>query len=635
VAADGFRGTFQAQPVDFWIPITMQQVGRPRGLTIDRRGWGWLRLVGRREVAGTLEVVQAQLDAAADDLSRREPPRSAAAAVGFHAQPAGAITESERAVVMPTLTVLLAFTGLLFIVTCANLAGLMQARILARRREMAVRESLGAGRGRLVSAWLTECLLVALGGGALGLLTARLAVVWIGGVRPPEQLVGRVSLASSFDWSVTLYALGLSIAAAVVFGLLPAWRTVWGSTSGWLRDESRSAGGSRATAVIRRTTVVAQLAVSGVLLLAATLLGESVFRQTAVDPGFDTSRLAVLTIDFDRQRVPEAERSGLLAASRERIRRDPDVRAAEGAMSVPLGFGDDVMGFRIDGHVPADGRDYVLIDFNVVGAGYFEALGAPLVSGRPWAADLSPGAAPVVVINETMARRFWNDRDPVGQSIGIVPNGRATIVGVVRDVAYYEIGADPIPYLYLPAELRPPGRVILHVRTAGDPGPVIARLAKAIETVDPRLAATEVMTFEELRRVPLFTPRLLAIAASVFGGLSVLLAGVGLFGVVTMSVGERTREIGVRMALGARPDVVLRGVLGEAMLLAGLGLVLALVAGYLGSGVLSAWLFQTSPFDVSAYGLVVVLLVGLALLAAWVPARRAARIVPVTALRQG
>jgi hypothetical protein len=240
---------------------------------------------------------------------------------------------------------------------------------------------------------------------------------------------------------------------------------------------------------------------------------------------------------------------------------------------------------------------------------------------------------PAVVINETMAREFWNGRDPVGESIEVVPGARATVAGVVRDVAYYDIGADPMPYVYLPAEARMPGAMAVLIRTRDEPGPVVQRLARAIEAIDGRISAHEAVTFEELRRVPLFPVRLLATAAWVFATLAVLLAGVGLYGVVTMSVGQRTREIGVRMALGARPGAVLGGVVREAVVLAAAGLVLALAGGFMAAGLLRTWLFQVSPFDIGVYAVVAALLLGVSAAAAWVPARRAARIDPVIALR--
>jgi len=634
IAREGFRGTFFAHPIDFWTPVMMQQQVRPRGLTLERRTWGWLRLIGRLSSDTSLEAAQAQLDAVAADVNRRFPPRLDADSFGLSATPAAALSDSDRGLLGPVLATSLAFTILLFVVTCANLAGVMQARMLARRRELAIRQSLGAGRSRVLVEWMAECLLLALAGGALGLVTARGVVGWIGTLRPPEQLVGSLSLAAVADWRLGAYALGLSVLAAGIFGLLPAWRAGRNVPMTTLRDEGITSTGSRAAVRVRRALVVVQLALSGVLLVAAGLLGRSLAHEQAFSPGFETGHLGLLAFDLERQRVPNADRRHLADDVLEQIRRDPEVREAELGFRTPLGFGDDVMGFRLAGHTPSDGRDYFTFDFNLVGRRYFAALGVSFVRGGPWPAILAPDGPPQVVINETMARRFWGDRNPVGDTIEIVGGPHAAIAGVVEDISYYAVGERAIPYVYLPAEVRMPAQFVVHVRTTGDPAPVIGRLARSIGAVDGRLAAFDVMTFEELRRAPLFPARLLVVTAAVFSTLALVLAGTGLYGVVAMSVGQRTREIGVRIALGARPESVLRAVLGEAVALAAAGIALAMAGGYAAAGALGAWLFQVSRFDPAAYGAVAVLLTGLAVAAAWLPARRAARVDPVVALRQ-
>lgn len=633
IAPTGFQGTWQARGADLWTPLAMQQYVRPRGLTFDRRSWGWLRLIGRLEPGVSLEVAQSQLDAAAADLNRRFPPGRPAQATVLRASAADAISEADRELLAPFLFMTLAFTALLFAVTCASLGGVMQARIHARGRELAIRHALGAGRSRVLSEWLTECLLLSLAGGLAGWIAARGLVGWLARLSLPQQLVGDLSLTAAFDWRIGAWAAGLSAIAALTCGLLPGWRAVRAATTVTPGDAGRTATGDRLAMRGRRTAVVVQFALSGVLLIAATLLGSSLFRQQTFDPGFDTHHLGIISLDFPRHRVPESEVPRLITAALQEVRRDPDVRAADLGVSVPLGFGSDVLAFRVPGHTPPGGRNDFLFDYNVVGSRYFEALGVPFVSGRPWPGTLAADQQPASVINETMARRFWGDRDPVGEQIELF-NGRAlTIAGVVRDVAYYEVGGEPIPYVYLPAEVRPPDRFAILVRTAGDPSAAVGRIARALAALDPRLSADEAVSFEHLRRVPLFPIRALTTAAAVFAGLALLLAGVGLYGVVAMSVSGRTREIGVRMALGARPGTVLGLVLREAVWLAGLGLVLACAGGYFAARGMQSWLFEVSAFDAVSFGLVAIVLFALSLAAAWIPARRAARIDPVVVLR--
>jgi putative ABC transport system permease protein len=630
VAQAGFRGTFHAHASDLWTPIAMQQQVRPRGLTLESRNWGWLRWIGRLRGEATVEVAQAQLDAVAADLNRRFP-TNPAAAIGFIVRPASALADNDREVLSPVLTVVLAFTAVLFLVACSNLAGVMQARLLTRVREIAIRRALGAARPRALAEWAAECVLLAAGGGLAGALLARTAVAALSRLQPPAELVGDMAVIAVFDWRVGLAAVGLSAVAALAFGLLPALRVGRGGSASTLKDESGTTSGSRSAVRLRRTAVVAQLAFSGVLLISAALLGASLVNRQAFNPGFEPGELGLLAIDLERQRVSQGEWRRLADVALERTRRDPAVRAAELGWVVPLGFGEDVMGFRIPGHTPPEGSTSFSINFNIVGVDYFRALGVRLVEGAMWSGT---GGGPVeVVINQTMARRFWPGRSAVGQEIQMLGTGPVRIAGVAADTSYYEIGEDPIPYLYLPAERRMPGRFVLHVRTAGDPAPVIQQLRRGLEEADPRLAPHNVSTFETLRRAPLFPARLLVATAMAFGALAVLLAGIGLYGVMTLSVSQRTREIGVRMALGARPGQVIGGVFREALRLVAFGLGLAFPAGYLAAGALSGWLFGVSPFAPGLYAGVAVFLLAVACLAAWYPARRASRIDPVLALR--
>jgi len=634
VAARGFRGDLRSRSVDAWVPLTMQQRVRPRGLTIDNRNWGWLALIGRRDHDVSLDETQHRFVAVAADVNGRFPPPEEGQAVRLLVSEASALPASERALITPLLAAVLAFTGLLFLVACANLAGIMQARLLARRRELAIRQSLGAGRRRVLSEWVAECLVLAAAGGALGLLAARGVVSGLAGLRPPEQLVGDLSFAAGFDWRLALWAFALSVLAALLFGAVPAWRMGHRPPIAWLRDGSPATTGGRAILRLRRAIVVGQLALAGVLLISATVLVRSLSNQQTFDPGFDAAHLGLLSFDLRRQQVPEHEWRAVIERALDRIRRDPAVVAADLGQSVPLGFDSDARGFRIPGYTPPGDRDWVVIDFNTVGTDYFRALGVPLLAGSGWSASPTQDPPPVV-INETMARRFWPDRSPIGAPLEIVGGPTARVTGVVADVAYYEVGATPIPYVYVPAELVPVSRFTVHVRTDGDPAPVVGRLSRAVAALDDRLAADEVLTFQQLRRIPLFPIQLLATSATVFGGLAVLLASVGLYGAVMMSVSQRTREIGVRMALGARPATVLRGVVREALVLGTVGLALALAGGYAASAALQAWLFQISRFDAVASTLVAALLLLLAVLASWIPARRAARVDPVIALRQG
>jgi predicted permease len=638
VAPAGFRGTDGASTVDLWAPITMQQTLRPRGLSplrpkglsLDARGWGWLRTIGRLSPATTPAQLDGALAKVAVDLNARFP--SPSRPMALVATPAAVLEASDRDALEPAVGLTFAFTGLLLIVTCGNLAGLMQARVLRRRREMAVRHSLGAGRGRLVSEWLAECVVLAVGGGLAGLLVARLAVLAVAASKPPVQLVGNLDLVAPFDWRVLLFAGGASLSAAILFGLWPALRASAAPLSSLLKEDAGTATGGRRGARMRRAAVLVQVAASAALLVSAALLATSLRHLQTFDPGFPTGNLAVASVDLGRLHIPGADadtfRRGALAA----VRALPGVTAADIASVLPLMPGHDRMGFDIPGYKGRDGSTSIAIDEAIVGSDYFAAMGLTFLQGGSW----DPSGAPAgVVINETMARRFWKDRDPVGQPMAL--SGKTpvalTITGVVRDSSYYQIGERPIPFVFLPAEFAKPTDYTFVARTTGPDHDMLASMSRAIASVDPRVKPYDLTTFEDARQVPLYPQKMMASAAALFGILALLLTGVGLYGVVSTSVGQRTREIGVRMALGARAGDVQAGVLGESIVLVAMGAAAGLLSGYALAGALKSWLFGVAAFDLGIYAAVAAALGALAILAAWAPARRAAKVDPVVALR--
>ncbi|HET9371108.1 MAG TPA: FtsX-like permease family protein, partial [Vicinamibacterales bacterium] len=633
VAPAGFRGTFNAHVIDLWVPVTMQQIARPRGLALDRPGWGWLSMIGRLEGGRSIADATRELGVVAADLDRRFPLRNKRA---FTVTPAAAVAEHDRRNLQPVLVATFAFTALLFVVTCANLTGIMQSRLAARSLELAIRRSLGAGRVRLAWEWMTECVLIALAGGALGVVAARLTAGAIARMNLPTELLGDASFAVPIGPRVVLYALGLSLVAGVLFGAWPAWRASRLAAAVPLKHDSGSTIGGRHRAASRRLLVAVQMALSVVLLVAASLLVTSVGRQQAFDPGFPTDGLAMLTVNLQRQRVEPGSQRALADRALDVVRRQPGVRDADLGFRTPLSFGQDTLGFTIPGYVAGDGRPSVSIDFNAVGARYFETMGMRFVSGGAW--DASAAATTIhAVVNETAARTYFGGADPAGRTIELRGEGPVTIAGVVRDTSYYEIGEAPLPYIYLSAESRLPSPFTIHVRL-DDParaGEVLPRLATALGSADARLSPYDVMTFDELRRVPLFPARMLAGAAGGFGLLALVLTAIGLYGVVSASVAQRTREIGLRLALGARPATVLKGILIEAGWLTLAGAAVGFAGGYLAATSLRSWLFTVSPFDAGAYAAVAVLLAGITLFAAWWPARRAAGIDPISALREG
>jgi predicted permease len=628
IAPAGYRGTFSAHAVDFWTPLMMHQTVRPTGLSISRRGWGWLSMIGRLRPTADVASVRHELGAVAADIRKRFP-NSISAKFDLVVTPASAVNEHDREVMAPVLATVFGFTVLLMIVTCANLAGVMQARLAARRREMAIRQSLGAGRGRLASEWLTECLCLALLGGLGGLIVARLTSFGLARIPLPLQILGDLSFETTLDWRMAGYAAALSLASGLVFGFAPAWRASRLQAFPLLKDEGGTVAGGYRGARLRKFAVLVQVTVSIVLLTAAGLLAAALVRHHRATPGFDTANLGLSSFNLHNE-TPDVRRD-LTGRLLERVRRHPAVVSADVSTTVPIGFDRNRMGIAVPGYVIPDGRRSVSIDFNQVGAGFFQTLGIPFVAGAPWSPhDVAPAA---LVVNETFARRFWPGGNAVGQPVEILGRGILPVVGVVRDHAYYQIGEAPMPFMYIPTALQPPGSITLYVRTKQDAAAVMKALKPQMAGVDSRLAPYDVMTFEELRRVPLFPARFTMWAAAAFGLIALVLTAVGLYGVVSTSVAQRSREFGVRLALGARPADILRGVLREAGALVLVGAAAGIAAAYFGARFLESMVAGAGMFNPIVVLPVAAGLGLLSILAAWSPAARAAAVDPVVVLK--
>ncbi len=621
-----FHGTQGVNGADLWAPIMMQQQLRPRSQKLTARGWSWLRTVGRLAPGTSLAVAQQELDRVGADLARRFP--SKGDATTYVASPALALEDSERRALAPYASLTLALTTVLLIVTCANLAGLMQARAIGRRREQAIRQSLGAGRGRLLAEWLTECVTLALAGGIAGFALARGLAILVAQSPPPPALVGSASLNMPADWRVAAFAVGVSLLAALLVGLPAARRVTSIGVADALKDEGTSSTGGRRGLRLRRATVLVQVTAAAMLLVGSGLLLTSLRNLRTFDPGFAADQLAGLRLDLSAAHLIGASADAYTSALLERVRALPGVASADLVSNVPLTPNHDRSGFRIPGYLAPDGSAIVSLDYNVVGAAYFETIGVPFVGGRPWTAGER-----AAVINETMARRFWPDGPAVGQAIELVGQGSLMVAGVIRDSAYYEVGETPMPFVFLPAEVAKPSSYTLVARTSGPPQSVVTGLVDAARATDARVRREDPGTFGQWREAELYPQRLTAWATAAFAGIALLLTAIGLFGVVSTAVAMRTREIGIRMALGARPNGVLAAVLRESLALVMAGAGAGFVLVYASAGLLRQWLFGVSRFDAGVYALVAMLLTAMTLVAAGLPARRAANVDPVRALR--
>ena len=593
VMPEGFNGTYQAFAADFWAPMMMQAQVRPRGMTLDRRGWGWLSGTARLKPGVTLAEAQAELDRNAKQILQ-ESPRGNQGVAGFRLFPASALPEEFRQGASGMLGFFMAVVGLVLLAACANIAGLMLARMTARHREIAVRLSLGATRVRLVRQWLTESLLLALSGSAAGLLFALWAADGLMALTPPD--FRNFSPALRLDGRVLVFTLAVSVVAGVLCGLFPAFRAGRADLVVALKDGGSATAGGRRRSRLQQAFVVTQVAVSLVLLVMAGLLLRSLQNDAAFDPGFKTDNLLLAQIDLRRQGYSQEQGQAFYRQLTERLKSLPGVRAVTSALVTPLGTSRESMGFIIPGHISPNGSAFISIANNTVGPDYFAAMGIPLLRGRDFdERDARPGARPVAVINETMARRFWPNGDAVGQSVQTKANGPAIeIVGVVRDIKYYSLAEEPRPYVYASATQFYAADATIHIRTAGDPKALAQATRKEIESLDPNVAITGLATFAELRSAPLFPSRAMAIVSGLFGLLASLLAAVGIYGITSYTVAQRSREVGVRIALGAQRSDILRLIIGQSVTITLIGVGVGLVAALALTRFLSSLLFGVS-----------------------------------------
>jgi macrolide transport system ATP-binding/permease protein len=631
VMPESFKGTYQAIAADFWAPMMMHEQVRPRGLKLDTRGWGWLSGTGRLKPGVTLAQAQAELNRLTNQLRQEYPKENQG--VGFTLFAASALPEQFREGASGMLKFFMAVVGLVLLATCANIAGLLLARMTARQREIAVRQALGASRGRLVRQWLTESLLLALAGCVAGLLFAVWAADGLMTLVPPD--FRSFSPALRLDARVLGFTLAVTALAGLLCGLFPAWRASRADLINALKEGGLATAGGRNRSRLQQSFVVLQVAVSLVLLVVAGLLLRSLQNSTAFDPGFKTDNLLLAQVDLRRHGYSQEQGQAFYRQLHERLKALPGVRAVTSALVVPLGGSKESMGYRIPGHVQPDGRQTFSIANSIVGPDYFATMGIPLSRGRDFdARDAEPGARPVAVINETMARRFWPNADALGQTIQLGTRGPVMeIIGIARDIKYYALAESPQPYIYASAaQVYSPGLTI-HLRTVGDPKTLIQALRKEVASLDSNVAVTNLTTFAELRRGQLFASRAMALVSSLFGLLALLLAGVGIYGVTLYLVGQRTREVGIRVALGAQRGDIFRLIVGQGVMMALIGVGIGLVAALALTRLLSSQLFGVSATDGVTFVVASIVLIGVSVLACYLPARRAMKVDPLVALR--
>jgi putative ABC transport system permease protein len=634
IGPPGFTGLVRGVRIDAFVPITMDPV--LTGDSLESRGSRGLFLIGRLRRGVAVDEARSELAVVAARLHAEHPEqwtdrRGAPRRVSVLPEDASRVLPMIRGPVSAFLGVLSAAVGLVLLIACSNIASLLLARGTARRREIAVRLALGARRSQLVRMLLTESLLLSLIAGALGVALAMVAVSLILALHPP--LPFSLALGLDVDRRVLLFALLVSLATGVAFGILPALRA--SRTRPFAALKAGEGPARRRAISLRDALVVAQVAGSLVLLVGAALLLRSLARAQAIDPGFDPQQALVFSLDLAAQGYDAERGAHLYSDLQDRLDAMPGVAAASFSTSLPLSLGTERRSFRAVGYEPGPGEDMEVAS-SFVGADYFETMRTALARGRGFTRRDAPGTPPVAVVNEAFVRRFWPGRSGLGEHLVIPWNGgdaEMEVIGVARDGKYGSLGEAPRPYVFYPHRQLYRSQMAVVVRTSGDPRALVPEVRRQVAELDPSLAAYDVKTLEAHLGTALYPARAAAGLLALTGALALFLAAIGMYGVLSYLVSLRTHEIGVRMALGARRQDVVRLVVARGLHLALAGLMIGLPAAIGAAHLLAFLLYGTSPRDPIIIASVMGLLLGVAVASAWAPARRAASVEPMVALR--
>jgi len=636
VAPKNFSGTVLGGGPSVWVPRSMHAVVQPGFDWYDTRRGLFLFPFGRLKPGVTLDQARSNLRALFANLEQAFPVdnkgRSATAVPILEARlnPTG----QGPNIVVQLSSVLMAVVGLVLLIACGNIANLLLARAGKRRREVAIRLALGAKRVRLIRQLITESILLSVCGGVAGLFVAHWSLGALVAAKLPLPFPIDGSL--TVDPRVLAFTAALSILTGVLFGLVPALQASRADVVPVLKNELvPSAAGRRgiaALATFRQVLVMLQVAMSLTALVAAGLFLRDLVHAQHIDPGFETSGVLIANINLGREGYTPERAQLFYDQVTEKIAALPGVRGAALAQNAPLGGG--FLRSVFPEGADTTTKDRILIQVNNVTPGYLQTIGIPLVRGRDFTKADTPTSPKVVIVNQTMADQFWKGQDPIGRRFKFFGDqDYSTIVGVAKTAKYNGVQEQPLPFIYLPLAQNYSPAVALHVRTSGDASRLASSVRGAVRELDPTLTLFNVQTLEDQIQQSLQPQKMVVILLTTFGALALMLAAIGLYGVGSYAVAQRTREIGVRMALGAQPSSVLSLVLGNGMLLVGIGLAVGLVASYFVAGAMGALIVGVNPHDPLTFAATPVLLAVIALVASYVPARRATRIDPLLALR--
>jgi len=628
----GPSGFTRVTGVDAWLPIAFSGPMAINNRMLTQSGQivrnvHWFGAIGRLKAGVSPEQAEADIKTIAAQLEQTYPQTNK----GYSATVVRAIDQSVGRV-RPALLILLAGIGFVLLMASVNVANMLLARSIARERELATRAALGAGRSRIVRQLLTESVLFAAAGGVLGLVVMWWTLQGLIALAPAD--IPRINEVS-VDWRVLIAAAFTTLATGMLVGVLPAMSSAGVNPQASLQDASRGSVGSALRRRARNALVVAEVALAVAITTGAVLLLRSFVSVTNINPGFETANLLTWQMNLPQRLSREPDRLAFYRDFFARMEALPGVVSVGGTTRVPLGSTSVSTTVQVEGR-PLPVSELPEVQFRRAMHNFFETMGIPIRRGRSFAETDGPTAPPVAVINETMARKLFPNQDPVGQHVRTGPNPNATwttIIGVIGDIKHGGLEEEMQPEMYITYLQGAPIGPFIVVRTAGDPAAMAETVRAEVRAIDKTIPIYDMRTMSALRSEAVSMRRFILMIVGVFGALALGLAAIGVYGVMSLIVSERTREVGVRLALGAQPTELLTMIVGQAARLAGIGVVIGVIAAALLTPLLDSQLYGVRASDPATFLIVPVMLLAIATMAAVVPARKAMRVDPVTALR--
>ncbi len=630
VAAQGFTGINVGLVSELWVPISTVAITAP-DQDLAARGNGWIgAVIGRLKPDASLGAARAQIAAAMSQLQKVYPATNAGKSATLYPEASASLNPMVRGAFVGFLGLLFAIVGLVLLLACSNVAGLLMARSAARRREIAVRLALGIGRSRLLRQLLTESLVLALIAGLLGLLASLAGMRAIQSFKPPVDLP--FAILPQLDLGALGFTFAVAVATGILFGLAPALQATRTDLVGALKQDTPG-GGSRGS-WFRKAQVIGQVCLTMILLVCASMALEGFRNVHRVDLGFRPDHLLLASVDLDLQGYPKPAQRQFTRTLEQRLGALPGVIAIGLTSTIPLSLTRPQEFVRPEGFEVRKGDELPLVNFASVSPGYFTAMTTSLLTGRAFTAADGPGSAPVAIVNAAFAKRFWPRTDGIGKYVK-APVDNLQVVGVAANGKYFSIGEDPTPFLYLPFDRHPVGNVTFLIRSSAAPASLLQAVRREVSVLDPKLPVFNLRTMDEQVSFALLPFRLMAAVISAFSVLGLFLSALGVFALVSQWINQRTRDLAIRRAIGASSGQILHIVLRQSLVLAGCGLLLGLGLGLALSRLIGGLFYGVDAARPTPYLAAAAVLLLVILLAGLLPARRAVRLDLVKALRVG